>query len=273
MTLFHYTTPAGLAGILTEKAFWASDYRFLNDTSEFQYGKAILKKSIQMYQSDIETASVEAWHLVSSRLDNIDSSRTVAFVASFTTEGDLLSQWRGYNAGQGFAIGINGDWLNQNAIAQGFALAPVVYDKETQERLAMAAANLLVTMLQDANYDPTRISNTVSKWWKHALKVALIFKDKHFSEEREQRLVYIGESWPSAGKQRYSPSGIIPYLPCKFDQVKITSPIFAPQNLGLEKIIIGPAMKPNQRVAVDALLASHHMRFSVVDSDIPYTAN
>src|SRR4051794_26348792 len=32
--IYHYTPPAGLHGILTGKSIWASDARFLNDTTE-----------------------------------------------------------------------------------------------------------------------------------------------------------------------------------------------------------------------------------------------
>src|ERR1700745_2358870 len=35
-TLYHYTTQAGLLGILTSKSIWASEIRFLNDATEFR---------------------------------------------------------------------------------------------------------------------------------------------------------------------------------------------------------------------------------------------
>jgi hypothetical protein len=33
-TLFHYTTAAGLLGILNSSTLWATDLRFLNDAQE-----------------------------------------------------------------------------------------------------------------------------------------------------------------------------------------------------------------------------------------------
>lgn len=35
---FHYTTAAGLQGILDDRAFWATDANFLNDFTEIQLG-------------------------------------------------------------------------------------------------------------------------------------------------------------------------------------------------------------------------------------------
>jgi hypothetical protein len=42
-TLHHYTTAAGLIGILRSKSLWASDCRFLNDRSELVYGHNLVK--------------------------------------------------------------------------------------------------------------------------------------------------------------------------------------------------------------------------------------
>jgi hypothetical protein len=41
-TLFHYTTAAGLLGILNDLAFWATDLRFLNDAQEAVYARETL---------------------------------------------------------------------------------------------------------------------------------------------------------------------------------------------------------------------------------------
>lgn len=41
-SLFHYTTGAGLKGILESKCLWATDYRFTNDGSELRYADDVL---------------------------------------------------------------------------------------------------------------------------------------------------------------------------------------------------------------------------------------
>lgn len=41
-SLFHYTTGAGLKGILESKCLWATDYRFTNDGRELRYAEEVL---------------------------------------------------------------------------------------------------------------------------------------------------------------------------------------------------------------------------------------
>ena len=65
----------------------------------------------------------------------------------------------------------------------------------------------------------------------------------------------------------------MPYIPCHFDRVTTENLLLDQKNSGLEEIIIGPALRETQKLAVDALLASHHMRFEVRKSTIPYMAD
>jgi hypothetical protein len=169
------TTAAGLKGILDSKSLWASDYRFLNDTSEFRYGLAIITSEIESNENDIKSGSVDAWLMLESLRAEIDRFGMFALVASLSTKGDLLSQWRGYNGGKGYAVGINEDWLKQNAECQKFSLFPIAYSQNEQQNAAAAAIRLLLDMLDDVNNDPNRGSEAVKQWWEHALMVALAF--------------------------------------------------------------------------------------------------
>jgi hypothetical protein len=53
----------------------------------------------------------------------------------------------GYDGGKGYAVGINADWLNQNAQSQNFHLFPILYSQNEQEKAAAAAIRLLLEML------------------------------------------------------------------------------------------------------------------------------
>jgi len=46
-TLFHYTTAAGLLGILKNGNIWASDLRFLNDAQESVYARDMIIDAIE----------------------------------------------------------------------------------------------------------------------------------------------------------------------------------------------------------------------------------
>ena len=103
--LFHYTTNQGLMGILEKKKIWATHYRYVNDFSEFDYGRGIALRIIR----DIKTGSDHV--IVKLMLDKIlefieaESAVNHYYVACFCGEDDLLSQWRGYaNAGIGYSL-------------------------------------------------------------------------------------------------------------------------------------------------------------------------
>lgn len=66
--------------------------------------------------------------------------------------------------------------------------------------------------------------------------------------------------------------GLVPYFPVKLDAKIIENPMFHLRNFGMERII-GPALDVSQRAAVDALLASRHMRIEIVKSAIPYVVS
>ncbi|MGY4497915.1 hypothetical protein ACVWYH_001846 [Bradyrhizobium sp. GM24.11] len=171
------------------------------------------------------------------------SSEVHGFVGSLTSEGDLLSQWRGYNRGQGFSIGFSADWLLQNAAAQDFDITPVLYDTEQQRAAADRAVTLLIGRLVEGTDEPEGARAQVRTWWPHALKTALVLKNQHFQEERESRLVWVGVSWPGDLKTRVSPAGLVPYRACQFDKVVINNnAALHPNNCGIEEIIIGPAL-------------------------------
>jgi len=48
--VFHYTDAVGLVGILSSKSLYATDYRYLNDSSE---ATSIRKHILPIFQSDV----------------------------------------------------------------------------------------------------------------------------------------------------------------------------------------------------------------------------
>jgi hypothetical protein len=102
------------------------------------------------------------------------------------------------------------------------------------------------------------------------LLVVMTLKNEHFKEEREYRLVKIAHGWPSGICTRPTLRGLVPYLPVKLDAKTINSPRFHPQNCGFDRIVVGPALNDHQKAAVDALLASQHMRIQIDKSEVPY---
>jgi hypothetical protein len=270
MPLYHYTSAAGLQGIIASKSIWATDHRFLNDPSEFTYGWAIVFAALKRRKTELDKLSDEVWNTIGLLQQHSERHGVFAFVGSLTSEGDLLSQWRGYGGGKGFAIGFNEDWLLQNAMAQGFDIHPVVYAPEEQRRAADNVVTLLLGLLAEA--EPAKNFEILGQWWKHALKVSLVLKDRNFGEERERRLVWIGASWPPELKTRVVGARIIPYRSCSLDRVVVNIALH-PSNCGVEEIIVGPAHSREQLASVDALLSTQGMRTTINKSVIPYIAD
>lgn len=269
MTLYHYTTAAGLQGIISSKSLWTTDYRFLNDTSEFRYGWKLMVSAIDRREVDIKERSSFAWDTIALFLRDMD--KATAFVGSLTPHGDLLSQWRGYNRGQGFAIGFDEAWLEHNATLQNFDISPVIYDPDRQGAAADTTVDILLEQL--VNEAAMTVLEKLNAWRIQAVKTALRLKDRHFSEEQESRLVWAGHSWPMRLKTRVSPTGLVPYHAFQFDQAAPINSLNHPNNFGIEEIIVGPALGQHQVSAVEALLASNHMRLTIKRSAIPYVAD
>ena len=92
--LYHYTSLEALIGIATNKIFWASHIRYLNDTSEQDImGQLVLKRIKQLDTAgpNGEAGEFEQWKILLDR----DIERF--FVICFSEDGgDRLSQWRAY---------------------------------------------------------------------------------------------------------------------------------------------------------------------------------
>ena len=86
----------------------ASDYRFTNDAKEFLHGLEIFQKVLKSCRPTPRMS--EILDIIRDYKPRLDFC---VLLASFCIDPDLLSQWRGYNGGAGYALGIDGDWLNR----------------------------------------------------------------------------------------------------------------------------------------------------------------
>ena len=95
---YHYTTIGGLKGILTNRTLWLMHSNGLNDLSE---GKLILQET----KKKLNAINLE----LLDRFENSISAKLENFYScSFSSYGNLLSQWRGYGD---IAVGFDWDSL------------------------------------------------------------------------------------------------------------------------------------------------------------------
>lgn len=129
--IYHYTTWDGLLGILTTQSLWATHFKFLNDYSEIVLFRDKLVSLLLPYVSDVYKNFIKKNPSVKQRIDRVGGlghvikHDTEAFVdAQYHALGEeiyilsfcgqhkdprinsngLLSQWRGYGSGGGFAL-------------------------------------------------------------------------------------------------------------------------------------------------------------------------
>jgi len=190
--LYHYTHSQGLLGILHEGQFWASHAAYLNDRSEISYSLETLKHLIlddHAVTSDVpNTAADDVMLCVANRFaDYFDT-----YVVCFCRCGDLLSQWRGYGRGGGYAIGLDPSQLPLKTLP-ALELLPVTYDEERQ----VSQLRELVSRWRDVFVDPPTYEQDQITWerakvvFAQALSLtAVAFKHPAFREEDEWRLVY-----------------------------------------------------------------------------------
>lgn len=126
--VYHYTSPAGLIGIVDsrkeakvprELTFFASDILQMNDMSELEFSLGIIQDQLKELEADDNySAFIKQWlpifekYLSSPSVEALElAPRPCVCAVSFTTKDDLLSQWVTYGTGGGFAIGLDADTL------------------------------------------------------------------------------------------------------------------------------------------------------------------
>jgi Protein of unknown function (DUF2971) len=124
--LYHYTSQAGLQGILASDCIWATDIYALNDWTEFRllFTNTAMQLLVDTFSSELpDDINADAKKMMVERVlaernfptileiikaDPPYGDRKGIFVCSLTGVGDLLSQWRGYShSSQGFSLGFD----------------------------------------------------------------------------------------------------------------------------------------------------------------------
>jgi hypothetical protein len=236
--IYHYTSLEGFKGIIDSDTIWLSDYSYLNDSNELAYGVKLIKDiaSDMLGQSEFESSReiLQAW------IDNIEQVKHRVCIASFSGNGDSLSQWRSYG---NIAIGFNP--LFSIGAPHETHIMPIEYSESVQKRWAkLYLSHLCQAYSVDISLDRLKRIGKVYHNTDKLIKLISFFKDPGFREEDEYRIAYIedpelfekiGEE-PAPKNFRISNGNLIPYvrssdLPNAFDDKK---------HLSIKKIVLGP---------------------------------
>lgn len=298
-TLHHYTTAAGLLGIvqqvrlgaLSEKsgmdevprtrsvALWATDARFLNDSAELRYAASALADRVRARVPRVAAAAADGKNALADKL--LDGEFTgdgyedglphTAYVTSFCTEGDLLSQWRGYGAyGGGYSIefrtaaliDLNIPWGRAGDDAAGYV------SKSSLHKVVYGLDDVLLEETVESIFEPTATSTAMTT----AVKALAQFKNPAFAEEDEWRLIFGSGTFYMPCLYRTSATGaVVPYVQLhRFHWDQPLDPSAVPS--AIKSITIGPGH--DQAIRRESVLQLLRQRgftdVTVLCSETPY---
>ena len=191
--LFHYTDAAGFLGILETQEIWATDASCLNDWQELIYAKELIAEELERlceYPSWNRTFKItkDEQTLLNKLRETFVSVPRVydVFVASFSTQMDILSQWREYGC---YNIGVSASALQSCAAAQQQSfLGRCVYDQPDQLDFVRSLVKSLITEYR-SHCNPQELEKDML-YSLH--RYGALLKHESFCEEEEWRIVLSG---------------------------------------------------------------------------------
>jgi hypothetical protein len=100
-TLYHYTGAAAVAGILLSRTLWATNFSFLNDPTEVEYGRNLVLDLLKQATQDGSQSDDRKTLLAAIEKSFLEKAVSEVYVCCFTECRDDLSQWRAYGTATG----------------------------------------------------------------------------------------------------------------------------------------------------------------------------
>lgn len=278
-TIYHYTSPDGVLGILTTHKLWLSEITYMNDESEITYTFDLLKNILnensdnisQSFREAIEKRVKKRTQLPSNLFDYVN--RDSIFVACFSTKNDELSLWNYYTktgSMAGYNIGFKVNKLVEKVISQLKVRHHFIYGKTICEKCKQK--NYIKEAIEEYNLLYQKMPTTEDKenvlksFWGLIHIFSLFFKKEAFKNENEYRFV-ITEYTDILQKRnrafqinnRIQNGLIIPYIELDFDKGSVS------------EITISPTIKQiSYKAGVESLLhQNEYHQTQVKMSEIP----
>lgn len=256
--LYHYTTASAFQSIVETAQIWATNVRFLNDTSELNY--AIERAGKLWNQSPAKHPS--EYRKICMVALSVGFNYT--YIVSFSEMADDLSQWRAYARPGGLCIGFSRAALEKsfNDAAEMSGIERCHYDKKSLDDMLLAKRSEIDASIASSETVDDRLANDAFD----LLLIASSSKNPSFVSEREVRLVF----YPDMEEEKYTmgfhtKNGIVvPHY--EIPRVDVGK---APW---IKRVVVGPTPNPDgAEWGVRELLREHDLSAAdVVSSKIPY---
>lgn len=252
-SLYHYTKPEKLLSILESGTIRFSNALFLNDKEEVTYSYRLIGNLIEeMKELNTELFSKIKEHFYNRYKNIIDgddsfNNKYEFYTISFSTDNDNLTLWNNYSKGQtytGYNIGFCKKDLIADMEKQGFhsVYGNIIYNQKIQ-------LSILKMIFEKWNKEYEKLYNA-RKTQKNTDRkldvlfelidilsvISLFFKNPHFKDEKEYRIIFINNFRTDAFKQTkiFEKNGLfVPYIEYKFRKRTVDS------------INIGPTLEEN----------------------------
>jgi hypothetical protein len=277
--LYHYTNADAAISILQNKSIWASDARFMNDSSELEHAKSLALNTIELTKANL----LNGRDLDGEYLDRIIASLPKynpeqVFVSCFSSKPNILSQWRNYaQDGEGYCIGFDSKILIRSLSEQYLnhvsTLTPVLYEEAPFSLTFSKIINTSLKLFREKVNETSRYGNHIGLWASlicpHIVQMFPKVKHEAFYEEFEWRATcsplsgtakLTGKEYLQFRSGRY---GITPYI-----EFKLENHIYD----GLIKEIhIGPTAKKDiSKYAMESLLqVAGYKNIEIIASELP----
>lgn len=265
-TLFHYTSADALLKILASGELWAGNIAHLNDSRELAHGVDVVEEVITKQLSIVsEPAARDLLKGTKRKVEEMTTQWAQHFYAvSFCSEGDLLSQWRGYGRmGGGYCVGFDPRKFPRPEGDDAAELQRISYLKPDQRRvIASALKKGLEYIPRGRTHRKDGVRDLATELAMELFQYLSSFKDRSFSEEKEWRLVtLLGDS--NAVQFRAAENALKPYIvvPLRSDLARVP----------IQSVRHGPAL--DREVATKSLtlmLSRSHPRVRVLASNVPF---
>lgn len=263
--VYHYTTAAGLLGIIQNRTFWASKSSFMNDPSELHYARELIGKEVEQRVSPDGSEFLDTLFAVLDATLVYDD----IYLLSFSLAPDALAMWNRYGKNDGYCLCFHGDRLNESFKEEFGRMYvgqyKVVYDEVEQKKLISNTLEALTIEHDKVNFRVGAVAKHVED-----LILSLLFSIKHpcYREESEIRYIFAipnqlgGSSGIFEARTNFrTRSGII----CPYIEVGVT-----PDSV-LEKVFLSPINDSSMSSeGIDMFLRKHVGGKGVLSSRIPY---
>ncbi|MBU1313596.1 MAG: DUF2971 domain-containing protein [Alphaproteobacteria bacterium] len=259
-SLFHYTSAAGLIGIVSNHTIWFSDAIFMNDGSEATYGLSVFSAVINEFMADKSDAEKNAAEALQDQVKAaLRFFQPIIFCMS--ARNNLLNQWRDYGRDIvpyciEFDMAEFENWQGRQCNFPIF-VTKVVYDAAQQRSLTLelieAIYNRAKELLGDReHFSDEELNPLLSGAAAEIVVVIGRFKNPAFEAEEEWRAISYRSDVEDKVKRKYRASslGAVPFYEWYSSK--------DPKNLPIKSVTVGPS--PYAQVsdlALKQLLVDH----------------